>query len=229
MTGPAYTDIHQQLGGIGDCWLMATLADAAYRNPSLIRNMFTSYGNYNENGLTVQIYGVHFYNTRGQETTVLVDNQFPATASNCTAYAGVYGDVWVALAEKAYVIAATEGITVDNGGANSYTAINNNGYATNAMEAVTGRTASVTTTPAPGVLSSDGYLEVLATPQYQPSSTLIVPSHAYAVLSTTVSGALNDALFNPWNTVLMHPTHLTMSMGPYSTLAKHSSTPISSA
>ena len=67
MTGPAYTDIHQQLGGIGDCWLMATLADAAYRNPSLIRNMFTSYGNYNENGLTVQIYGVHFYNTRGQD------------------------------------------------------------------------------------------------------------------------------------------------------------------
>ena len=112
---------------------------------------------------------------------------------------------------------------------NSYTAINNNGYATNAMEAVTGRTASVTTTSAVGVLSSDGYLEVLATPQYQPSSTLIVPSHAYAVLSTTVSGALNDALFNPWNTVY-DATYASHNVyGSVFDSSQHSSTPISSA
>ena len=40
---PVYSDVHQG-EYMGDCWLLATLADAAYKNPQLIRNMFTSYG-----------------------------------------------------------------------------------------------------------------------------------------------------------------------------------------
>ena len=81
--GPVYSDVHQG-EYMGDCWLLATLADAAYKNPQLIRNMFTSYGAYNESGVTVQIYGVNFFNARGQKTTVIVDNEFPATSfSRC--------------------------------------------------------------------------------------------------------------------------------------------------
>ena len=181
---------------------MATFADAAFKNPNLVKNMFTSYGNYTESGTTVQIYGVHFYNTKGQETTVIVDDEFPATIGNTTAYAGVYGDIWVALAEKAYVIAGNQGITVETGsiapGADSYSAING-GYPVNAMKALTGQNAYTTTTSNANLVSTDGYLEVLTTSAYQPASTYIVPNHCYALLSTSQSGTYNDVIFNPWN------------------------------
>ena len=40
--GPAYTDVDQ--GSLGDCYFLVSLAETAYRNPQLIRNMFTDNG-----------------------------------------------------------------------------------------------------------------------------------------------------------------------------------------
>jgi hypothetical protein len=52
--GPQYSDVKQS-PYLGDCWLVASLAEAAYCDPALIRNMFTYLGQYNENGATVQL------------------------------------------------------------------------------------------------------------------------------------------------------------------------------
>src|SRR5262249_26278426 len=58
--GPSYLDVQQ--GTSGDCWLLASLAEVAARSPSDITSMFTYNGTATENGVTVGIYTVRFYN-----------------------------------------------------------------------------------------------------------------------------------------------------------------------
>ena len=53
-----------QQGQVGDCWLMASLAEVAARDPQDIRNMFTADGTAVENGATVSLYTVRFFNQR---------------------------------------------------------------------------------------------------------------------------------------------------------------------
>lgn len=79
--GPLYSDVYQ--GSLGDCWLEASFAEVAGRDPQLIRNMFTYLGLYDENGVTVQLYDVRFYNPSGQIRTVEVDNEFPVYNGYC--------------------------------------------------------------------------------------------------------------------------------------------------
>ena len=110
--GPVYTDVAQ--GNLGDCWLVASFAEAAARDSQLIRNMFTYLGVYRERGVAVQLYDVRFYDKNGQVKTVLVDNKFPmmrGTEYNDQVRNGV---LWVALAEKAYVEAASLGYVTNS-------------------------------------------------------------------------------------------------------------------
>ena len=61
--GPSYLDVQQ--GQLGDCWLMASLAEVADRDPADISNMFTAGGTAVENGSMVSLYNVRFYNKAG--------------------------------------------------------------------------------------------------------------------------------------------------------------------
>ena len=83
--GVAYTDIAQ--GGLGDCGLMAALAEIAYRSPTTITNMFIVNGD--------GTYTVRFYNN-GTADYVTVDSQLPS------GYASIANELWVGLAEKAW-------------------------------------------------------------------------------------------------------------------------------
>ena len=68
----------------------------------------------------------------------------------------------------------------------------------NAIHAITGQKAYTTSASNAGTVFKSGYLEVLLTSD-NPSSTFIIPDHAYALLTTTNVGAKNDAVFNPFN------------------------------
>src|SRR5262249_41469642 len=91
-SGPLYTDIQQ--GGLGDCGLMSSLAEVAYRSPSTITSMFIVNGD--------STYTVRFYHgTTARYVTI--DSQLP------TGEAGTPNGLWVALAEKAYAQMNEEG------------------------------------------------------------------------------------------------------------------------
>ena len=137
MSGAAYTDIRQ--GSVGDCYFMATLAEVALKNPSLINSMFTINGD--------GTYGVRFFN--GTQTAfVTVDSYLPTDANGRFLYAGYYGpasatgnELWTMLAEKAYVQLNEMGwerAGMTGSGQNSYAAING-GYMYMALAQVTGQ------------------------------------------------------------------------------------------
>src|SRR5438874_1676918 len=102
---PSYTDVKQ--GHLGDCYLLAGLAEVAWRNSSAIKDMFTE----NPDGtITVRFYHLVSY-TNGSTTVtadyVTVDRYLPADSSNHFVYANCHqwyagsAPLWVALAERA--------------------------------------------------------------------------------------------------------------------------------
>jgi uncharacterized delta-60 repeat protein len=88
--GPQANDVEQ--GNLGDCTVMASMAEVAHRNPGLIEDMFLDNGD--------GTYTVRFFNN-GVPDYVTVNQQLPAGG---TLYdRPVSGVLWAALAEKAYV------------------------------------------------------------------------------------------------------------------------------
>ncbi len=61
--GPSYLDVAAR-SEVGDCWLLASLAEVAARDPQDIRNMFTYDGTTVDNGATVGLYTVRFFNSQ---------------------------------------------------------------------------------------------------------------------------------------------------------------------
>lgn len=93
--GPSEEDVIQ--GGVGDCYLMASLASTALADPNRIEQMITDLGD--------GTYAVRFY--RGSVAKyVRVDSSLPMKSSGSLAYAqlGEDGSLWAALVEKAYAI-----------------------------------------------------------------------------------------------------------------------------
>src|SRR4029079_13271703 len=86
--GPSYADVAQ--GALGDCGLVASLAEVAYRNPTAITNMFIVNGD--------GTYTVRFYNGSVAEY-VTVDSYLPGGGGYYTRTPN--SDLWAALAEKA--------------------------------------------------------------------------------------------------------------------------------
>jgi len=203
--GPEYTDVHQ--GNLGDCWLLASLAEAAARAPQDIQRMFTDIGIYMENGVQTHLWSVHFYNASGALTSVIVDNELPVDANNSTVYDQVSGNVlWVALAEKAYVEAAAAGyVHVNNTAYNTYNNIDS-GLANWALGAITGHVATPVVNNANDVnaeMTMDGDLVVVGN-ACPTASSLIEPNHAYAVIADTGAGGNQFTIFNPWNAGAYH-------------------------
>jgi hypothetical protein len=206
--GPSYLDVAQ--GGVGDCWLVASLAEVAARDPADITSMFTSEGTTVENGAAVGVYSVRYYNSSGVAKSVLVDTELPSGGGYYDHPVGGAGAVngssspvlWVALAEKAYAEANGAGyVPTHDVGSNSYAAMNGGDPAW-ALQAITGKPASDYGID-PGNTATawtQGQLVVLTTPN-QPISSYIVGNHCYAVVGYNAESVIPYfEVFNPWGT-----------------------------
>ncbi len=203
--GPSYLDVQQ--GAEGDCWLIGSLAEVAARNPQAIKNMFTYDGTAVENGSTVGLYTVRYYNTSNQAIYVTVDTELPSGGSYYDQ--PVNGVLWVALAEKAYVIANGESaVTTNFDGYNNYDALGNwgpnggdGGNATWALQAITGlSTNSYSINPSNIATAwNNGEYVVFSTPKSETDSN-IVGGHIYAMVGYNPSNAQSEPyeLMNPW-------------------------------
>jgi hypothetical protein len=193
---PSYLDVQQ--GQVGDCWLMASLAEVAAREPSLFYTMFVYDGSTSENGSTVSVYSVRLYDSYGNARYFTVDTELPS--------GGTYYDqpinyvLWAALAEKAYVEANGAGfVTSQYTGCNAYSAIAG-GHPAWALQAITGQSASSYSINPNDVASAwnAGELVVLCTGN--PNSSYIVGSHCYALVNYNPSGSQPFEVYNPWGT-----------------------------
>jgi hypothetical protein len=194
--GPSYLDVQQ--GAVGDCWLEASLAEVAARNPADIQNMFSYAGTTVENGTTVSLYYVRFFDSSGYSHWFLVDTELPSGGGYYDHPAN--GVLWVALAEKAYAQANAAGVvTTSYAYSDSYGALNG-GWPDWALQAITGYSAGRYSINPSDVASAwnAGELVVLCT--NSPSSSLIVPSHCYALVAYDGGSSEPFELYNPWGT-----------------------------
>jgi hypothetical protein len=191
--GPSYLDVDQ--GNEGDCWLIASLAEVAAQDPQAIKNMFTYDGTIAENGATVGVYTVRFFNSNGVAKYVTIDTELPEGG-------GYYdhptnGVLWVALAEKAYTIANGLGyVTSNEPGSNAYDALAT-GYATWALQAITGNSASNNLVTPSQIASAWEAGDFIVLSTVSPSSSYIVGNHDYAVVGYNSSSGQFE-LMNPW-------------------------------
>ena len=204
-SGPSYLDVRQ--GVLGDCWLLASLAEVAAREPSAIRSMFIDQGSQVVNGSVVHVYAVRFYNAIGVAQYVTVDTELPAGGGAFDR--PVNGVLWVALAEKAYVEASAAGI-VQSGrvGVNNYDVLNFGDPAW-ALQAITGQgvrssspidLSSAFVTDPNSVIHAWVYGEFIVLGTTTPTSSYIAGQHDYALVGYNPSSSEPFELFNPWGT-----------------------------
>ena len=197
--GPQYTDVQQ--GDVGDCWLMSSLAAVAARKPSDITSMFTSAGTAVENGTTVNLYQVRFYNTSGTAEYVTVDTELPAGGTYYDL--ATTGVLWVALAEKAYAQANGLGyVTTQYAGQDSYNALNG-GESAWALQALTNQPQTVNTASPTDVATAwnNGQIICLGSSAAANDNLIVGDStgtHAYAVVGYNASSSTPFELYNPW-------------------------------
>ena len=197
---PSYLDVEQ--GALADCWLLASLAEVADRDPQDIKNMFTYDGTTVDNGATVGLYTVRYFTSNGSAIYVQVDTDLPSAGEY---YDHVDNDLgtqalWVALAEKAYAVANGLGyVTTGHEYQDSYSALNYGDPAW-ALQTITGKPASEYSINPTNIATAwnSGDLIVLCTST--PASSLIVGSHCYAVVGYNASSGEPFKAFNPWGT-----------------------------
>jgi hypothetical protein len=203
--GPSFTDVRQ--GGIGDCWLLASLAEVAARRPEDIQSMFLN----NYDGT----YTVRFFNGSTPDF-VTVDSELPQYGFDGLV-SGSDGNtiLWVALAEKAYAQENAAGwLPCNNPGINSYQALSwlNDSKIPSVIPALTGlpEDPSLPLKLNPGSLTNAwqaGQLILLGTgdmgnwPQWitdkNNNTVTLVSSHVYAVVGYD-SSSQQFTVFNPW-------------------------------
>jgi len=189
-SGPYFGDTKQ--GSLGDCTLLAALAEVADRAPQQITSMFTNNGD--------GTYGVRFYAPNGQTTYVTVNLTLPDGGSIYDQ--PVNGVLWVALAEKATVEVNESGWlgTLDPG-SNSYLALNNGSSSTEIayLQALTGvgaSTIAINPTNIAAAWNSNKFIEFGTTAAGDPG--LVVGEHAYAMVNYSPSLSTPFTLYNPW-------------------------------
>jgi hypothetical protein len=198
--GPSYLDVQQ--GAAGDCWLLASLAEVAVRDPQDIQKMFSWAGTAVDQNGVVNLYTVRFFNSQDVAQYVTVDAELPA--GGATYDHPVNGAPWVALAEKAYAEANSLGfVTTQQPGKDAYAALNG-GEPAWALQAITGQSAKDFAINPANIAAAwkKGELVVLAS-SGTPVSKSIVPNHCYAMVNYAPAGQMATTpyqLYNPWGT-----------------------------
>ncbi|HZU95147.1 MAG TPA: C2 family cysteine protease [Planctomycetota bacterium] len=183
-------------GGLADCFLIASLASVADDQPGVIQNIIhlTPDGHYE----------VTLTNPRTGETTTTTLTSALPHQGNSPAFAGTSGSggtqtsLWPAMLEKAYALS--------HGG---YDGINNGGYATDALSALTGQPSSwldVSTASADKVWATlqasdkNDWPTVVGTPKEGAVDPLVKNWHMYTFLGTETAqdGERFVILRNPW-------------------------------
>jgi Calpain family cysteine protease len=201
VNGVSYTDVRQ--GGLGDCYFISSLAELALKNPSAITSMFIVNGD--------GTYTVRFMHGSKAEY-VTVDSQLPTDANGYLVFDGMgakasstSNELWVALAEKAYVEINECGWIRPaswGGGENEYTGISGGSMA-QALNQITGQstvsysTAGSTTFSAFASAFSAGKAICLGSVDSPSASSQIVGDHAYAVIGVNTT-THTVTVFNPW-------------------------------
>jgi hypothetical protein len=170
--------------------MLASLASLAESDPQLIEQMIAPLGD--------GTFAVRFYD-RGTPVYVRVDGDLPITGSGALAYAdlGGGGELWVALAEKAYAHFRY--------GENSYGSLHG-GWMSDVYYHTTAQAAIYRSTGALGeqlyafVESQLAAGHALTLGSYYTASWPIVPSHAYMIKAVSVdeSGQQYVTVYNPW-------------------------------
>jgi hypothetical protein len=206
--GPSYLDVQQ--GDVGDCWLLASLAEVAARNQADIESMFTQ--------IDATHYAVRFFNNFngvGVAKYVVVDTELPLGGTLYDYAAN--GPMWVALAEKAYAEANFAGwVTTNAPGSDSYNALNN-GDPSWALHAITDVSTSVVgidpydTNPAYITTAWSGgvFMVLTSSPthlspfivggQTKSAAGVVNEVHSYAIVNYFASSN-SFLVFNPWGT-----------------------------
>jgi hypothetical protein len=192
-SGPGFADVYQ--GAVGDCWLLASLAEVAARDPQDIRNMFTYVGTSVNDGVYVDTYSVRFFNSAGVAEYVAVDTELPDFGEYYDHVEN--GVLWVALAEKAYAEANGAGyVTTSQTGIGSYAALNVGAPAW-ALQAITGGPASEFAVNPPNVASAWNAGDFVVLGTESPVSQSLVPDHDYALVNYLPTNTTPFELFNP--------------------------------
>ena len=201
VNGPAYTDIYQ--GGLGDCYFLSALAEVAKDTPAAITSMFIANGD--------NTYTVRFYQN-GKADYVTVNTELPVNQYGQFVFANMgnlasskSNELWVALAEKAFVEWHQTGKETQGsqtGGANQYTAISG-GYMGTAMSEITG-IANVSFNSVTSASSFSAFVSAYNAGNLMefgsvgsPTLATVVGDHAYAVVGYNAANK-TVTLFNPW-------------------------------
>ncbi len=198
--GPSFADVEQRQ--LGDCWLLAGLAEVAAQRPDIISNMFINNGN--------GTWTVRFY-VNGRPDYVTVNDQLPVNDYGNFVYdAPRDGVLWVALAEKAYAIEnLMGGVQTGRPGSCSYGALEC-GFTSWSLAAITGWSSDEFSFPTDATSDDiadaldSGKLVCLGTPGKDAWGNLpdidshLAPGHAYAVVGYDPSSSYPFHVFNPW-------------------------------
>ncbi len=128
-SGPSLSDVNQ--GYLGDCYLLAPLAEAASQDPAAITSMITDNGD--------GTYGVRFY-VNGAARYVTVNTQLADGGWEFNHGA----NLWASLIEQAYAEAQAQGLITGNppyADGNSFSSIGNGGSPEFALEEITDASA----------------------------------------------------------------------------------------
>jgi hypothetical protein len=199
--GIQFTDVRQ--GGVGDCYLMATLAKLAQKAPAAIQNMFINNGD--------GTFTVRFFRS-GVAEYVTVDSMLPVSATGTAIYAwfgstagSSTNELWVALAEKAYAQLNESGWTGQDD-SNTYAGIDL-GRPDDAMRHLTGKSATgymdLNKSNLIAALNA-GKLVALSSKKEAadiPDDVPVVNRHVYAVMGYSSSNG-RFTLYNPWGSSL---------------------------
>ena len=187
--GPQFDDTVQ--GNVGDCYFLAALSSLAQSDPDIIRSMITDRGD--------GTFNVRFVTGTGTTRYVHIDAQLPVAVAESIKYAKLTpdGELWVALAEKAFAYFRAN--------ANTYASLSG-GWMSEAYWDVTGVWPQTVTPPGlPGdqlgqYLADNiqaGHAVSAGTTDY-PAGPFI-GNHAYAVVSVWQDAAgWQVELYNVW-------------------------------
>lgn len=200
VNGVSYTDVYQ--GGLGDCYFLSALAEAAKVSPSAITSMFITNGD--------GTYTVRFFDN-GSAQYVTVNTELPVNQYGQFVFAGMGNlaknsgnELWVALAEKAFVEWHQTGVEQEGSqtSVNEYTAISG-GWMGTALSEITGKPDAMFNS----VTASNGFAAFVNAYNAgdllefgslaNPSLSTVVGDHAYAVVGYNAQ-AKTITLFNPW-------------------------------